>query len=246
MKEGRRGKKREEEGRVKVRYSHVVLRLRWNHGWAIVVPLMSLSTTFSHHPLHILLHARHKDPKFPCDQCQQKQVQSRIPLQCRRAQVVHKFFLFFSFSFSLSFPFPFWSNFAFAPFSLLSLLFSFSISYPLTHSLFLSLSLLLSSSLSVSPSSHRLLSLNFFLFSTLPLLHLARFHQYPCRLDMMVWDHPSECVEHLRRKGLRIAIADCEGATPMEEVDFTRPTAVVLGNELTGISQQVWGWECTL
>ena len=98
------------------------------------------------------------------------------------------------------------------------------------------------------PSSPSLSHLSLYLQTNSVLYTLTPFAPDPSRLnaylqrprlDMTVWNHAKSCIDHLREKKLCIAIADCEGAIPLDHVDLTRPTAFVLGNELTGISQQV-------
>lgn len=56
-------------------------------------------------------------------------------------------------------------------------------------------------------------------------------------LDVHVWETPRDCVLALREAGYRIVVTHLDDtALPVERFDFTRKTALVLGNELNGIS----------
>lgn len=48
----------------------------------------------------------------------------------------------------------------------------------------------------------------------------------------------AEAIGHLRESGLRLLAADPAGATPFREVDYTLPTAILLGNEDAGVSDE--------
>ena len=51
------------------------------------------------------------------------------------------------------------------------------------------------------------------------------------------WKEPAPCIKSLKEKGYRIATTHLTAeAVPIAEVDFTIPTAIVLGNELEGVS----------
>jgi len=58
-------------------------------------------------------------------------------------------------------------------------------------------------------------------------------------LDIERWDSPDECVPVLRERGYRIVATDLEAETPLSEVDFEEPTALVFGNEHDGVSEIV-------
>jgi tRNA (guanosine-2'-O-)-methyltransferase len=59
-------------------------------------------------------------------------------------------------------------------------------------------------------------------------------------LDRWRWTSPTECVVDLRRQGLRIVAAHVdESAAPLGSVDFSPPTALVVGNELEGVSEEM-------
>ncbi|MBN2199522.1 MAG: hypothetical protein JW747_06680 [Candidatus Aminicenantes bacterium] len=58
-------------------------------------------------------------------------------------------------------------------------------------------------------------------------------------LDLHTHASLGECLAELRRKKIRVAVACLEeGAADYETVDFTRPTAVVFGNESEGVSRE--------
>jgi tRNA (guanosine-2'-O-)-methyltransferase len=59
-------------------------------------------------------------------------------------------------------------------------------------------------------------------------------------LDRRRWRATRPCVEYLRAAGYRIVAAHLdEAAVPIEQIDFSVPTALVFGNELTGLSDEM-------
>lgn len=57
-------------------------------------------------------------------------------------------------------------------------------------------------------------------------------------LDVSVWKSPAECVSSLRHDGYQIVVTHLsEDALPLADIDFTKKTAVVFGNETAGISR---------
>lgn len=60
-------------------------------------------------------------------------------------------------------------------------------------------------------------------------------------LDVHLWrDDPMGCVGHLKERGYRIVATHLdETAVPLSELDFTIPTALVLGNEHAGVSPDI-------
>lgn len=59
-------------------------------------------------------------------------------------------------------------------------------------------------------------------------------------LDRFRWHSVAECVEALRRVDRRIAAAHLDpAATAIDGYDFTRPTALVFGNELGGLTDEM-------
>lgn len=58
-------------------------------------------------------------------------------------------------------------------------------------------------------------------------------------LDIELWNSPLECFEALRRRGYRIATTHLGIDTAsVYDLDWSRPTAVVVGNEHMGISDE--------
>ena len=59
-------------------------------------------------------------------------------------------------------------------------------------------------------------------------------------LDVSVWEEPTTCCAALREQGYRIVATHLDAhAVPIEQIDFSQPTALVFGNELNGISPEM-------
>lgn len=58
-------------------------------------------------------------------------------------------------------------------------------------------------------------------------------------LDVQRWDTTTPCIEHLKGQGYRILATHFEDATPLEDVDWTQPAALVFGNEKEGVSDEL-------
>lgn len=59
-------------------------------------------------------------------------------------------------------------------------------------------------------------------------------------LDVYQWDTPADCVAHLRDDGYRVIVTHLdETSVPIGDVDFTRKTALVFGNEREGVSREM-------
>lgn len=58
-------------------------------------------------------------------------------------------------------------------------------------------------------------------------------------LDIHQWKSTSECINHLKGSGFKICVTTFEGAKPISEIDFLKPTAVVFGNEKEGASAEI-------
>jgi tRNA (guanosine-2'-O-)-methyltransferase len=59
-------------------------------------------------------------------------------------------------------------------------------------------------------------------------------------LDRRRWRRTRDCVAHLRAGGHRIVAAHLdEAAVQIDQIDFTIPTALVFGNELEGLSEEM-------
>jgi tRNA (guanosine-2'-O-)-methyltransferase len=55
-------------------------------------------------------------------------------------------------------------------------------------------------------------------------------------VDIVRWQSSEACVESLRAQGYRIAAMCMEEARPIDELDFTIPTALFFGNEKEGLT----------
>ena len=56
-------------------------------------------------------------------------------------------------------------------------------------------------------------------------------------LDLWYWEGPSACADHLHDAGYRLVAMHLHADTvPIREIDFTKPTALVFGNEEAGVS----------
>ncbi|MFN8847503.1 MAG: TrmH family RNA methyltransferase [Bdellovibrionales bacterium] len=53
------------------------------------------------------------------------------------------------------------------------------------------------------------------------------------------WSTTRDCITTLKKRGHRIIVTSLEASKPIHEVDFSTPTALVLGNEKEGISQEM-------
>jgi tRNA (guanosine-2'-O-)-methyltransferase len=59
-------------------------------------------------------------------------------------------------------------------------------------------------------------------------------------LDVYDWPSPSACVSALKDAGYRIVVTHLDdSARPISEFDFTLPTAIVLGNERDGVTDEM-------
>lgn len=59
-------------------------------------------------------------------------------------------------------------------------------------------------------------------------------------LDVSKWKSTAACAVHLKQKGYQILATHLQAdARPLHEVDFSRPTALVLGNEKDGVSAEI-------
>lgn len=58
-------------------------------------------------------------------------------------------------------------------------------------------------------------------------------------VEVQKWKNTKTCVESLKSKGFKICVTSLEASRPMSEVDWTQPTALVLGNEKEGVSQEM-------
>lgn len=58
--------------------------------------------------------------------------------------------------------------------------------------------------------------------------------------DLISWSRPATCIGALRARGIEpVAMHPAANGTPIETLDFSRPTALVFGNEKSGISDEM-------
>mmetsp|Transcript_15524 Transcript_15524/g.42071 ORF Transcript_15524/g.42071 Transcript_15524/m.42071 type:complete len:308 (-) Transcript_15524:417-1340(-) len=58
-------------------------------------------------------------------------------------------------------------------------------------------------------------------------------------LDVRVWDNTAECVEAVKGAGYQLVVTHLtKGSVAIQDIDWTRPTAFVLGNEKMGVSEE--------
>lgn len=58
-------------------------------------------------------------------------------------------------------------------------------------------------------------------------------------VDVREWKTSADCVAFLKERGFQICATTLEGGTPIGEIDFSRPTAAVFGNEKEGVSREM-------
>jgi tRNA (guanosine-2'-O-)-methyltransferase len=58
-------------------------------------------------------------------------------------------------------------------------------------------------------------------------------------LEVQRWKSTLECVQQLKKEGKKIVVTCLENSVPLQQVDFSVPCALVLGNEKDGASQEM-------
>jgi tRNA (guanosine-2'-O-)-methyltransferase len=59
-------------------------------------------------------------------------------------------------------------------------------------------------------------------------------------LEVERWPQTAPCVEQLKARGYQLVATHLdETAVPISQIDFTRPTALILGNEHAGVSEEM-------
>ena len=58
-------------------------------------------------------------------------------------------------------------------------------------------------------------------------------------VDVTTWHEPAACLSALQGRGFQVVATHLESAVPLETIDFTRPTAIVLGNERDGVCEEI-------
>lgn len=59
-------------------------------------------------------------------------------------------------------------------------------------------------------------------------------------LELKKWKSTNECVKDLKRQGQQVVVTHlAESSVDISEIDFTKPSALVLGNEKAGVSEEI-------
>lgn len=58
-------------------------------------------------------------------------------------------------------------------------------------------------------------------------------------VEVKKWKSTADCVKHLKDNNIKICVTSLDSSKPLHEVDFSKPTALVLGNEKDGVSQEI-------
>lgn len=58
-------------------------------------------------------------------------------------------------------------------------------------------------------------------------------------LRLRKWNNTTSCWKQLKSEGYQICVTSLQSSKPIDDVDWTRPTALVLGNEKEGVSQEL-------
>lgn len=58
-------------------------------------------------------------------------------------------------------------------------------------------------------------------------------------VEVKKWKTTSEAVKAIKQQGYQLVVTTLEASKPIEEIDFTVPTALVLGNEKDGASREM-------
>ncbi len=58
-------------------------------------------------------------------------------------------------------------------------------------------------------------------------------------VEVTKWKQTADAVKSLKSQGYKICVTTLEGSRPLHEIDFSTPTALVLGNEKSGASEEI-------
>ncbi len=58
--------------------------------------------------------------------------------------------------------------------------------------------------------------------------------------EVQKWKNTKDCILDLKKRGHKIVATSLEASKPLNEIDWTVPTALVLGNEKEGISKEMF------
>ncbi len=58
-------------------------------------------------------------------------------------------------------------------------------------------------------------------------------------LEVKKWKSTKDCIAQLKKDKIRICVTSLQSSKPLQEIDFSTPLALVLGNEKDGVSQEM-------
>jgi tRNA (guanosine-2'-O-)-methyltransferase len=58
-------------------------------------------------------------------------------------------------------------------------------------------------------------------------------------VEVQKWKKTQDCVRTLKQQGFQLVVTSLDASRPLGEVDFSKPTAFVLGNEKSGVSPEM-------
>ncbi len=58
--------------------------------------------------------------------------------------------------------------------------------------------------------------------------------------EVQKWKTTGDCIRELKKRGHKIVATSLEASKPLDQIDWTVPTALVLGNEKEGISKEMF------
>ncbi|MBL7670708.1 MAG: RNA methyltransferase [Bdellovibrionaceae bacterium] len=58
-------------------------------------------------------------------------------------------------------------------------------------------------------------------------------------IEVQKWKKPSDCISAIKSQGFQLVVTSLDASRPLNEIDFSRPTAFVLGNEKSGVSSEM-------
>lgn len=58
-------------------------------------------------------------------------------------------------------------------------------------------------------------------------------------LEIQKWKTSKDCISHLKSEGRKLIVTSLDANIAIDEIDFSKPCAVVLGNEKEGVSQEM-------
>lgn len=58
-------------------------------------------------------------------------------------------------------------------------------------------------------------------------------------LEVKKWKASKDCIDHLKKNKIRICVTSLQASRPLQEIDFSTPLALVLGNEKDGVSKEM-------